>query len=264
MTSYNSVTYSVEGGIAEILIDRPDVLNAFNNEVVEELVGAINEARNDDAVYVIVLSGRGRAFCAGVDTEEVLGPAQGRDRLFNELRLTKVRRVQKDLYNVPKPTIAAINGPALGGGVSFALSCDFRVMSENAFLRDQHLNIGVTPGAMEAWLLPKLVGESKAKEFVYLSRDITPEEATECDLVLEVTDEGEALPAARDLAAEIRDKPALAVQQAKELFSTPYGSLEAASEASFEMHWEALQDPEQREAIDALEEGREPDFDREY
>lgn len=264
MTTYETVEYKVDEGIAEVYIDRPDVLNAFNDTVVEELTAALKEANDSESVYVTILSGRGRAFCAGVDTDETLGPAGERDRMYNQVRLTKVHQVTDQLYGGPKPTIAAINGPALGGGVSFALSCDFRVMSEDAFLRDQHVNLGLPPGAMEAWILPKLIGESKAKEFIYTSQDITPDAAKECGLIVGVSEDGETVADARELARELRDKPAHGVRSAKEMFNSKFHSLEEASKASKELHWQALQDPEHEEALDAVREGRRPDFDREY
>lgn len=264
MPDFQSITYEVRDGIAEVAISRPDVLNAFNAQVIEELVEALDEAERSERVYSIVLTGEGRAFCAGVDTDEVLAPAGERDRLFNVVRLTKVRQVVDRLYNGTKPTIAAINGPAVGGGVSFALACDFRIMDENAYLRDQHANLGIPPGPAELWLLPRLIGESRAKEFVYTSRDITPDEAREWGLVIEVSEAGRAMDDALSLAADLRDKPALGMRGTKQLFDSNFASMEEASAASMERHIECLGDAEHREALAAVRDGREPDFERVY
>jgi 2-(1,2-epoxy-1,2-dihydrophenyl)acetyl-CoA isomerase len=264
MPTYDTIDYAVENGIGEIYLNRPGVLNAFNNTLVEELFSAVQDAMERDSVYVIILSGRGRAFCSGVDTNQTLEQAAQRDRLYNELRLTRVHTVSRLLYRGPKPTIAAINGPAIGGGASFTLSCDLRVMAENAWMTFQYTNIGISAGASATWILPRLIGESKSKELVYTGRDISAVEAEELGLLVEVTEEGKSMEAARELALMLRDKPAKALRTTKELFTTPYTSIDEAYAAGNEAHWRCLRDPEHQEALDALGSDRVPDYDREY
>lgn len=264
MAEFETIDYQVKEGIGEIYISRPDVLNAFNNTVVEELVAALEQAHNSDSVYVIILSGKGRAFCAGVDTDELLGPARDRDMLYNQVRLTKVNEIMKLLYKGQKPTIAAINGLALGGGVSFALSCDMRIMDESAFLRDQHADLGIPPGAAEIYILPKIIGEAKAKEYMYTNKDIDADEALESGIVNQVTEEGKTMDVARELAIEVRNKPAEGIQRTKELFVSQFLSFEEAGDASNKHHWKCLQNPEHKIAIKAVRSGEEPDFDRDY
>ena len=256
------VDYTVTDGRAEIVLDRPDVLNAFHGEMIAELVACLYDAHADDRVYVIVLTGAGRAFCSGADVGG-MGEDHERTRLDSAEHLWRVQTVVRTLYHGRKPTVAAVNGPALGAGCDFALACDLRVMAEDAFLREQFVNIGLVPGDGGAWLLPRLVGEAKAKEWVLTGRDIGPPEAEDAGLVAEVVETDETLAAARDLANELRDTPATALQETKQLFGVDK-SLAAYGQAAIEAQWKARQDPEHDEAIRALGEDRDPAFDREY
>lgn len=262
MASYDFLSVDVTDGRAEIVLDRPDVLNAFHKEMVDELLVALYEANHDDSVYVILLTGAGRAFCAGADVGS-FGEDGEQDRLRANERLRSVQAVVRELYAGEKPTVAAINGPALGAGADWALATDLRVMAEDAFIREQFVNIGLIPGDGGGWLLPRLVGEAKAKEWVLLGEDIGPEEAADTGLVTEVVDTDDVRDAGRDLANAIRDKPAPAVREAKALtgFDT---SLEDYFQAAVESQWTARSHPEHDEAIAALNEDRDPDFDRPY
>jgi enoyl-CoA hydratase/carnithine racemase len=256
------VDYTVTDGRAEIVLDRPDVLNAFHGEMIAELVACLYEAQDDDRVYVIVLTGAGRAFCSGADVGG-MGESHDRSRLDTAESLWRVQEVVRTIYHGRKPTVAAVNGPALGAGCDFALACDIRVMAEDAFLREQFVNIGLVPGDGGAWLLPKLVGEAKAKEWVLTGRDISPEEAEDAGLVAEVTEGGETMASARELANELRDTPSVALRETKALFDSNQ-TLEDYGQAAIDAQWRARNDPEHDEAIRALGEDRDPDFDREY
>lgn len=136
-------------------------------------------------------------------------------------------------------------------------------MSEEAYMRQQFVNIGLVPGAGGGFLLPRLVGESKAREYILTGRDITAANAEEMGLVVEVTESGEVLDAAREVANEIRDKPVRALEGAKAIVS-PHQSYEDYAEAAFQHQWECINHPEQEEAVTALSEGCDPSFDRPY
>jgi enoyl-CoA hydratase/carnithine racemase len=260
MSSYDYIECSVENGIAEIMLDRPDVLNAFTPDMKEEMADAIREAQDDDDVYVIILSGKGRGFCSGAD---ISGMGGERSRLDAATGLWEVQDVNRQLHDGPKPTIAAVNGPAIGAGCDFALACDLRVMSESATMRQQFVNIGLVPGDGGGWHLPRLIGESKAKEFILTGRDITAEDAEDVGLVIDVVADGETLEAARDLAVEIRDKPAAAVQESKDLIDVTQ-SYQDYGQAAIEAQWRVRNDPEHGEAVSALREDRDPEFNRDY
>lgn len=260
MASYDFIEYAVDSGIAEVLLDRPDVLNAFHHEMIDELATALNAAQEDDRVYALVLSGNGRGFCSGADVTNMGGE---RDRVADSARLWKVQEIVRQLYFGRKPTVAAVNGPAIGAGCDFALACDLRVLSEDGFLREQFVNIGLVPGDGGGWLLPRLIGESKAKEYILTARDITPAAALDLGLAVDVVPPDDLLDAAHDLAAEIRDKPAAAVQETKALIDGAQ-SYEDYSQAAIEAQWRVRNDPEHHEAVAAFKERRDPDYDRTY
>lgn len=253
--------YTVVDGRAEIVLDRPEVLNAFNGRMLEELNAALYEAMNNSAVYAVLLTGNGRGFCSGADVSEMNGRDDRETPSKYRAHLGKVQNVVRLLYTGSKPTVAAINGPAIGAGCDFALACDLRVASEKAVLREQFVNIGLVPGDGGGWLLPRLIGESKAKEYLLTGKDITPEAALEDGLVVDVVQNGEALPAARELAGDLVSKPRCGVRGTKSLVDASQ-SFEEYAQAAFERQWECVNDPEHTEAVAAMHEGREPDFGR--
>jgi len=262
MSTYDNLQYDVTDGRAEITLDRPEKLNAFSTEMLVELNEAILAAMHDDRAYVVVLTGAGRGFCSGADVTDMDGRDDRDRKVTYGAHLWKVQNVDRLLYNGPKPTVAAVNGPAIGAGCDFALACDMRVMDADAYLRQQFVNIGLVPGDGGGWLLPRLVGESKAKEYLLTGRDITAEDAVEMGLAVESVD-GDVVGAARDLANELRDKPATAMRLTKSLVDVGRSFEEYAGEA-VDAQWECVNDAEHTEAVRALNEGRAPDFDREY
>ncbi|MGM0591238.1 MAG: enoyl-CoA hydratase/isomerase family protein [Halobacteriota archaeon] len=256
----DDVDYRVVEGCAEITLDRPDVLNAYSEDMLVELNHALEDALDDESVYVIVLTGAGRAFCAGRDLN---AGTESEHRLDEAERLGKVAAAMRHCYLGPKPTIAAVNGPAVGGGMELALSCDFRVVGENAFFRDGHTRAGMTPATGGAWILPRLVGEARAKEAVLLGRDIDAETAVEWGLAVEVTASDECLSTARELAEQLRDTPAAALRESKRLFDS-HTSFQEHAQTVIEARWRCQDDPESREGRAAIRENRPPEFDREY
>lgn len=262
MASFDNVSVEITAGRAEVTLDRPAVLNAVDGATLTELVDAIQAAHDAPEVYVLVLTGRGRGFCSGGDISGGYGDTSGGKFAYRQ-HLSKAQAVVRLLRSGPTPTVAAINGPAVGAGCDFALACDLRVLSEEAILRQQFINIGLIPGAGGGYLLPRLIGESKAREYILTGRDITPGDAEDLGLVTDVVAPGETLSAARDLADEVRDKPVRAVQGAKALLG-PHQSFADYAEAAFQHQWDCINHPEQTEAVMALREGREPAFDRPY
>lgn len=262
MVAGDNVRYEVREGRAEITLDRPDRLNAFHAEMIEEIVAAIEAAQADESVYVILLTGAGRGFCSGADVSE-MGEDREDTRMEYATRLRKVQEIVRLLYQGDTPSVAAVNGPALGAGSDFALACDLRVMAESSFLREQFINIGLIPGDGGAWLLPRLVGEAKAKELVLTGRDVGPEEAVDLGLAVEAVPTDELMDAGRDLANTLRDKPATAMRETKALFDGT-ATYDDYAQAAIEGQRAARDDPEHTEAVTALREGRDPDFDRPY
>lgn len=255
-----NIDYSTDRGVAEITITRPDVMNAIDSQTIEQLADCLNTAIDDNGIYSIILTGAGRAFCSGGDLNEI---QETSDKLKTHLKSRKMIYVMDIIHNGNLPVIAAMNGPAVGAGADLALASDLRLMSEKAFIRPQFVDIGLIPGDGGGWFLPKLVGESRAKEIFLLGKDIHPEEAAEMGLVHRVSEREDLMVDARSMAKTIRDKPAVGVRKTKSLINDPK-SFEEYAEMAVEFRWECANDPEHKEAIRAMREGRDPEFAREY
>ncbi len=205
---YEHILFETTDGIATITLNRPDVLNAYQPQMGDELVRAFDRVRADEAVRVAILTGAGRAFCAGVDLkfmkEHAARIAQGEDLVpLGEEHF--VRGFAQDLASFPKPVIAAINGPAIGVGVTMSLPCDIRLAAEGATLCVPFTKLGMLPGLGSTHLLPKIVGLGKALELILTARVIEAREAAEIGLVNRVVP-------AEGLMAEARKMAALAAE----------------------------------------------------
>lgn len=258
---YDDVIYETDEGIATITMSRPDVYNAFTGEMIEEMNDAIRRANEDDGVYVIVLTGAGDGFCAGADVGGMGDERAERTREEAAASLWAVQNVVRQLRWTPKPSIAAVNGPAIGAGCTFALGCHLRTMASDAILREGFVRVGLIPGDGDGWLLPRLIGESKAREYLLTGKDISAEEADDMGLLVEVADD--ALEAAYDLAGDLLDLPVMAVRNTNRLIDAQW-SFEDYCEAAIRYQWEVRQHPEQSEAVAAFMEKREPEYDRDY
>ncbi|HKG40857.1 MAG TPA: enoyl-CoA hydratase-related protein [Nitrososphaeraceae archaeon] len=169
--------------VAIIKIDRPEVLNALNKEVMTELSQAIDIVSIDDGIKVIVITGTGeRSFCAGADIKYVVNV----DPIEAERYATFIHTLLNKIENLQKPVIAAINGYALGGGCELALACDIRIASSNAKIGQTEVTIGIPPGWGGTQRLLRIVGPAKAKELIYTGKMITAEEAVQIGLVNKV------------------------------------------------------------------------------
>jgi enoyl-CoA hydratase/carnithine racemase len=206
---YEQIAYEVEDRILTITLDRPDQLNAFTATMLHELLDAFDRADADDEVRAIVVTGRGRAFCAGADLStgatafDNPGPA-GRVGEAPPPRdgggILALR-----IFDSTKPVIAAINGPAVGVGITMTLPMDVRLASERARMGFVFTRRGVVPEACSSWFLPRVVGISTALDWVLSGRVFPAEEAAAAGLVRDVVPHEDLLPAARRVAAGISD-----------------------------------------------------------
>jgi len=204
---YENVLFDVADGVATITLNRPDKLNAYTTEMGDEVYDAFGRVRDDDSVRVAILTGAGRGFCAGVDLEHLkahrAGGAAGKGpRLGEEAFL---RKLPLELLELPKPVIAAVNGAAIGVGVTMILPCDLRLAAAGAKLGATFVRLGILPGLGSTHLLPRLVGPSRARELVLTGRKITAEEAERIGLVNEVVPGESLLARAREVAAEMAE-----------------------------------------------------------
>lgn len=214
--TFETLRYHVEEGVATITLHRPDKLNAFTTQMRDELIAAFDTTDADDAVRAVIVTGEGRAFCAGADLsggdqtfDYDSQSSEGRDR-------QKVGDVYRDggglvtlrIYNSLKPVIAAINGPAVGVGATMLLPMDIRLASTEARFGFVFARRGITPEAASSWFLPRVVGMQTALEWCYSGRVFPAQEAHERGLVRSLHEPGDLMPAATELAREIADNAA--------------------------------------------------------
>jgi 2-(1,2-epoxy-1,2-dihydrophenyl)acetyl-CoA isomerase len=204
---YQTILLERCDGVATLTLNRPEKLNAYTPQMGEDLVHAFRALRGEDAVRSVIVTGAGRGFCAGVDLEALKAMRSGASsgpgpRLGEE---TFVRGFALELLEYPKPVIAAINGAAIGVGVTMALPCDVRIASDTAKFGLTFAKLGILPGLGSTHLLPRIVGLAKAQELVLSARVIRAPEALEIGLVNRVVPADGLLEAARTLAAEMAE-----------------------------------------------------------
>jgi enoyl-CoA hydratase/carnithine racemase len=223
--------YDVADGIATVTLNRPEKLNAYTLAMGDAVVAAFRRAREDDAVRAVILTGAGRGFCAGVDLDALRahqagGGASEGPRLGEEDFL---RKLPLELLEYPKPVIAAVNGAAIGVGVTMILPCDVRLAASSAKLGLTFAKLGLLPGLGSTHLLPRLVGRAKALELVLSARVIPAVEAAEIGLVSRVVAPEELLAEARALAGEMaQHRPeVLAAAKAALRYGEEHGMAEA-------------------------------------
>jgi enoyl-CoA hydratase/carnithine racemase len=202
---YETIATEIRDRILTITLNRPDRLNAFNSTMREELLGVLDEADADDEVRVIIFTGAGRGYCAGADLGEGgstfdSGPEQEDADHRDGGGLVTLR-----LFECRKPLIAAINGPAVGVGITMTLAMDIRIASDKARMGFVFARRGIVPEACSSWFLPRIVGISQAMEWVATGRVFPAQEALEGRLVSRVVAAEELLPTARAIAAEIAE-----------------------------------------------------------
>ncbi|MEG0475969.1 MAG: enoyl-CoA hydratase-related protein, partial [Carnobacterium sp.] len=183
MTEYNTLTLEKAEGIATLTINRPKMLNALSQEVLEEVSVALDEVEKDGAIRVLIVTGSGtKAFVAGADIKEMKEKNAVEGTIFSSLG----NAVFSKLEQLRQPTIAAVNGFALGGGCELALACDIRIGAENAKFGQPEVGLGIIPGFGGTQRLPRLVGTGKAKELIYTGANVAAEEAYRIGLLNKV------------------------------------------------------------------------------
>jgi enoyl-CoA hydratase/carnithine racemase len=206
--------YDVQEGVATITLNRPEQRNAFTLEMLDLWAAALRDARTDDAVQAVVVTGAGQAFCAGGD---VGGMAErgALNALEHKRALELVHRIPLALDDLDKPVIAAINGPAIGAGCDMALMCDLRFMAEDARLSEGYVRVGLIPGDGGTYYLPRLVGTAKALELLWTGDVIDAPEALRLGLVNRVVPADALLPTVYELARRLAQGPTVAIRTIK-------------------------------------------------
>jgi enoyl-CoA hydratase/carnithine racemase len=275
---YETLDYHIEDRVLTLTLDRPEQLNAFTVEMANELIHAFSSASDDDGVAAIVVTGRGRAFCAGMDLsksgnvfglDESLSPtlADMHERLTDPTIMQGVRdtggRVTLAIFDCKKPVIAAINGAAVGIGATMTLAMDIRLASEKAKIGFVFGKLGIVPEACSSWFLPRIVGISQALEWTYTGEIFDAAEAKRGGLVKAVLAADELLPEAYRLAHRIVDQRSpVSVALTRQLLYRNAGQphpLEAHRLDSLAMFFTSIGDG--KEGVRAFLEKRAPHFE---
>jgi 2-(1,2-epoxy-1,2-dihydrophenyl)acetyl-CoA isomerase len=209
---YETILYELQDGVLSITLNRPEVLNAFNRKMTEELQDALKKAERDDAVRCVTITGAGRAFCSGEDlkarTEEgMTGFGSTLKERYNPIILR--------MRNIEKPVLGIINGVAAGAGCSVALACDMRIASDKARFIEVFVRVGLVPDSGSSFFLPRLVGLSKALEMAFLGDEVGADEALRVGLVNRVVPADELQMASQELAQRLAKGPTRAIGLAK-------------------------------------------------
>lgn len=233
-TSSDVLTVSIDHGVAVVTLNRPQAMNALNRQLREEIMALCSALDADPEVAVIVFTGAGeRAFCVGADLKE--RGQRTTEAMYDERRFFRGKWVSA-IANIAKPTIAAIHGYCLGGGLEVALQCDLRIAADNARFGLPEVTLGFLPGAGGTQRLPRLIGLQRAKEMILTGRHIDAAEAERLGIVLRVVTREQLMPAALELAQAIAKNPRIAVLQAKVALNASQetmlsGGLQAENEA---------------------------------
>ncbi len=254
----DGLRHDVEGGIATLTLDRPEALNALTIPVKVALLDAFAKVAADPTIRAVILTGAGRAFCAGQDLAERAAPDA--PPLDVELR-DRYEPIIRAMVALDRPIIAAINGVAAGAGASLALACDLRVAATSARFVLAFGRIGLVPDSGATWFLPRIVGSARAAEMALLNAPIDAEEALRVGLVSRVVPDADLLATAREMATTLAAGPPLAISATKRLLAAAWTTdLEAAFAAERAAQGELGGTRDHEEGVAAFREKRPPQF----
>lgn len=256
--NYQNILFQVAEGVATITFNRPKVLNAMNSEVMAELAHALKACDQDDAVKALILTGSGeKAFVAGADISQMQNNTPAEVTKFMELGQETLRFLE----TMGKPSIAAVNGFALGGGTEIALACDMRIASENAMFGQPEILIGILPGWGGTQRLPRLVGMGIAKELILGGGQINAQRAYEIGLVNKVAPLTSLMDEAQKMAGKFTKLPGFALKMAKNSINYGYDmSLDNAIRLEVTSVAQCFSTQDQKEGMKAFLEKRKPTF----
>jgi len=261
MGDYNTLIYEKAGSVSTLTLNRPDKMNALNPELFDELLVAMKAINEDDEVRALILTGAGRAFCAGAD----LGMIQnlGKDNFMPKFRrlIQKVQAVTNAIEGLEKPVIGAINGPAIGGGLDIAIACDLRIASDKAVFSEAFIRLGLVPDMGATFRLPRLVGIARAKEIILTGDTITATEAEKIGLVNRVVPADKLMEEARKWAEKLAAGPPLAIKAAKQLINNAASTnLHSALADEMLAQCQLITTQDHQEGLRAFLEKRPPQF----
>jgi enoyl-CoA hydratase/carnithine racemase len=261
MTAYENVLVEVSDRIGTLTLNRPDKLNAFAGTMRREIADAIRELAASDDVRVIVVTGAGRAFCAGADIGYMKELTASGDVAAFRALVEAGREAVTVVRETSKPVIASVNGPAAGGGANFALSCDLRIASDQASIGQTFNRIGLHPDWGGTFFLPRLVGAARALELVYSAEMIPADEALRLGLFSRVVPHDQLAGVTREVALGLAAKPPKALALAKRaIYASDRHTLDDQLDMELEHQLACFQSEDAKEGLAAFLEKRAPEF----
>lgn len=257
---YQNIIYRVEEGVATITMNQPDRRNALSMEMAEEIRDAVRSAAGDGEARVLVLTGEGKAFCSGGDVK-IMAEGANLPAIETKERILTYYRTALSVRELEIPTIASINGHAIGAGLTLALACDMRIAAGEAKLGATFVQIGLNPGMGTTYLLPRLVGTARACDLIFTARVIEAGEAERIGLVNKVVPREEVAEETRKLAGAIASGPILAIKMAKKsIYMGVQNDLESMLQYESFAQAACAQTEDIKEGITAFIQKRKPEF----
>lgn len=254
----------VEKDIAVITLNRPEMRNAINEEIIEGIELTVDKINTEDQIKVLIVTGKGAAFCSGGNVKDM----KAKENIFagspNELRCNYQRHIQRipvALSQLKVPSIAAVNGAAYGAGCDLSMMCDMRIACETAVFAESFIKLGLIPGDGGAWFLPRAIGYGRAAEMLFTGQPVSAHKALQWGMVNKVVEDDQLMDEAIHLAKRIAQNPAHAIRMSKLLLKeSEKASLHSLLELSASLQALAHQTDDHHEAVDAFLEKREPNF----
>jgi 2-(1,2-epoxy-1,2-dihydrophenyl)acetyl-CoA isomerase len=261
MSAYQQIAVEIDGAVGTVTLNRPDKLNAFTIEMVEELKEALSVLAGSGAVRAIVVTGAGRAFCAGADVALLRRLVETGDEVSGRRLVDGMRGVSAIMREAPQPVVASLNGVAAGGGANLALGCDLRIAADTAQMGQVFMKIGLHPDWGGTFFLPRLVGPAKALELLLGADLVGAAECARLGLVNRVVPAGELAAATRTWAQAIAAAPPLAVRRAKAaVYRSERATLEEMLDVELDAQLACFASADGKEGIAAFFEKRPPHF----
>ncbi|HZS77130.1 MAG TPA: enoyl-CoA hydratase-related protein [Ktedonobacteraceae bacterium] len=260
-TDYQNLLVKQDGGVVTLTMNRPEVLNAFNDTMLEALTGAVEEAARDESVRCVVITGAGRAFGSGQDLKSLSAARETHAVARVSEHLQKYHRLVLAIRNMPKPVIAAVRGVAAGISCNIALACDLRVATEDARFIEAFARIALVPDGGGGYFLPRLIGVGKAMEMSMLADEVSGPEAERIGLVNKCVPAAEFEATVNALAQRLANGPTRAYALIKELIYTSAESdLQTSLQLEGELQDNAFETEDHRNAVQAFLEKRKPEY----
>ena len=255
--TYKNILVEKKDGIGYIKINRPNVLNALNQETIKEITNAVVDLEKDSKIKVVILTGEGKAFIAGADISAMANMTPLEAKKFSELGHNMLNTFEKSRL----PIIAAVNGFALGGGCETLMACDIVIAGKSAKIGQPEINLGISPGFGGTQRLPRLIGRMKAKELLLTGRNLSAEEALNIGLVNMVVDDDKLMEEAEKLAGQIASKSSVQTSFIKALVNKGADiDLNSANSLEISYFSSSFSTHDQKEGMKAFLEKRKPKF----